>query len=304
MLKQRTLRNSIKASGIGLHSGKQVNIELHPADADTGIRFVRTDLEPQLEIHAIAKEVGFTTLSTTLGSGDHKISTIEHLLSAIAGLGIDNCLIEVDGPEMPIMDGSAGPFVFLLQAAGIADQNEKKKFIKVLKEVRVERDDAYAFIKPFDGFKVSFSIEFNHPVQRRFPAESTIDFSSTSFVKEVCRARTFGSMNEAEMLKSRNLALGASVSNAIVFGEEEILNEEGLRFNDEIVKHKTLDAIGDLYLLGGNLIGEFSGYKSGHELNNKLLRKIIEDDDAYETVEFENSENAPISYVRPPFGDV
>ena len=187
MLKQRTLRNSIKASGIGLHSGKQVNIELHPADANTGIRFVRTDLEPQLEIHASAREVGFTTLSTTLGSGEHKISTIEHLLSAIAGLGIDNCLIEVDGPEMPIMDGSAGPFVFLLQAAGIADQDEKKKFIKVLKEVRVERDDAYAFIKPFDGFKVSFSIDFNHPVQRRFPAESTIDFSSTSFVREVCR---------------------------------------------------------------------------------------------------------------------
>lgn len=301
MLKQRTLRNSIKASGIGLHSGKQVNIELHPADANTGIRFVRTDLEPHLEIHATAREVGFTTLSTTLGSGEHKISTIEHLLSAIAGLGIDNCLIEVDGPEMPIMDGSAGPFVFLLQAAGIADQDEKKKFIKVLKEVRVERDDAYAFIKPFDGFKVSFSIDFNHPVQRRFPAESTIDFSSTSFVREVCRARTFGFNKDVEMLQKNNLALGASVANAINIGEEEIINEEGLRFDDEFVKHKILDAIGDLYLLGHNLIGQYVGYKSGHALNNSLLRKISETDDAFDIIEFDNIDEAPISYVRPPF---
>ena len=233
-----------------------------------------------------------------------KISTIEHLLSAIAGLGVDNCLIKVDGPEVPIMDGSSSPFVFLIQSAGLEDQDALKKFIKVKKEVTVTRDDAYATIKPFDGFKVSFKVSFDHPVHKKLPSESIIDFSSTSFVKEVCRARTFGSMSEKELLQSRNLALGASVSNAIVFGEDEILNDEGLRFNDEIVKHKMLDAIGDLYLLGGNLIGEFSGYKSGHELNNKLLRKIIEDDDAYETVKFENSENAPISYVRPPFGDI
>ena len=225
-------------------------------------------------------------------------------MSAIAGLGVDNCLIKVNGPEVPIMDGSSSPFVFLIQSAGLEDQEALKKFIKVKKEVTVTRDDAYATIKPFDGFKVSFKVDFDHPVHKQLPSESVIDFSSTSFVKEVCRARTFGLMSEAEMLKSRNLALGASVSNAIVFGDDEILNDEGLRFNDEIVKHKTLDAIGDLYLLGGNLIGEFSGYKSGHELNNKLLRKIIEDDDAYETVEFENSENAPISYVRPPFGDI
>jgi UDP-3-O-[3-hydroxymyristoyl] N-acetylglucosamine deacetylase len=202
------------------------------------------------------------------------------------------------------MDGSSSPFVFLIQSAGLEEQDALKRFIKVKKEVTVTRDDAYATIKPFDGFKVSFKVSFDHPVHETLPSESIIDFSTTSFVKEVCRARTFGSMSEAEELKSRNLALGASVSNAIVFGEDEILNDEGLRFNDEIVKHKTLDAIGDLYLLGGNLIGEFSGYKSGHELNNKLLRKIIEDDDAYETVEFENSENAPISYVRPPFGDI
>jgi UDP-3-O-[3-hydroxymyristoyl] N-acetylglucosamine deacetylase len=303
MLKQRTLRNSIKASGIGLHSGEQVNIELMPSEPDTGIRFLRTDLQEDLEIPATAREVGFTTLSTTLGSGTNQISTIEHLLSAIAGLGIDNCLIKVDGPEMPIMDGSAGPFVFLLQAAGIAEQDVKKKFIKVLKEVKVTRDDAYAFIKPFDGFKVSFSIEFNHPVQNRYPAVSTIDFSSTSFVREVCRARTFGFNKDIESLRKQNLALGANMTNAINIGEDEILNEEGLRFDDEFVKHKILDAIGDLYLLGHNLIGEFVGYKSGHALNNELLRKISETSDAFEIVEFEDLDDAPISYARPPFED-
>ena len=303
MLKQRTLRNSIKASGIGLHSGEQVNIELMPSEPDTGIRFLRTDLQEDLEIPATAREVGFTTLSTTLGSGTNQISTIEHLLSAIAGLGIDNCLIRVDGPEMPIMDGSAGPFVFLLQAAGIAEQDVKKKFIKVLKEVKVTRDDAYAYIKPFDGFKVSFSIEFNHPVQNRYPAESTIDFSSTSFVREVCRARTFGFNKDIESLRKQNLALGANMTNAINIGEDEILNEEGLRFDDEFVKHKILDAIGDLYLLGHNLIGEFVGYKSGHALNNELLRKISETSEAFEIVEFEDLDEAPISYARPPFED-
>jgi UDP-3-O-[3-hydroxymyristoyl] N-acetylglucosamine deacetylase len=303
MLKQRTLRNSIKAVGIGLHTGKNINMELIPSDINTGINFIRTDIDKNLIIPAIAENVGDTSLSTALVKNDVKISTIEHLLSAIAGLGVDNCLIKVDGPEVPIMDGSSSPFVFLIQSAGLQDQNALKKFIKVKKEVTVTRDDAYATIKPFNGFKVSFKVSFDHPVHKQLPSESIIDFSSTSFVKEVCRARTFGSMSEKEMLQSKNLALGASVSNAIVFGEDEIINDEGLRFNDEIVKHKMLDAIGDLYLLGGNLIGEFSGYKSGHELNNKLLRKIIEDDDAYETKVFENSENAPISYVRPPFGD-
>ena len=265
MLKQRTLKNSIKAVGIGLHTGKNINMELIPSEIDTGINFIRTDIDEDLVIPAIAENVGDTSLSTALVKNGVKISTIEHLLSAIAGLGVDNCLIKVDGPEVPIMDGSSSPFVFLIQSAGLEDQDALKKFIKVKKEVTVTRDDAYATIKPFDGFKVSFKVDFDHPVHKQLPSESIIDFSSTSFVKEVCRARTFGSMNEAEMLKSRNLALGASVSNAIVFGEEEILNEEGLRFSDEIVKHKTLDAIGDLYLLGGNLIGEFSGYKSGHE---------------------------------------
>jgi UDP-3-O-[3-hydroxymyristoyl] N-acetylglucosamine deacetylase len=304
MLKQRTLKNPIKAVGIGLHTGKNITMELMPAEINTGINFIRKDVDETLLIPAIAENVGDTSLSTALIKDDVKISTIEHLLSAIAGLGVDNCLIKVDGPEVPIMDGSSSPFVFLIQSAGIEDQNALKKFIKVKKEIAVTRDDAYASIKPFNGFKVSFKVDFDHPVHKTLPSESIIDFSSTSFVKEVCRARTFGSWNEKEFLQSKNLALGASVSNAIVFGEKKILNEEGLRFNDEIVKHKMLDAIGDLYLLGGNLIGQFSGYKSGHALNNQLLRKIISDSDAYEVVEFENSENAPISYVRPPFGDI
>ena len=304
MLKQRTLRNSIKAVGVGLHTGKNINLELIPSDINSGINFIRTDVNENLVIPALAENVGETSMSTTLIKDDIKVHTIEHLLSAIAGLGVDNCLIKLDGPEVPIMDGSSSPFVFLIQSAGLKDQESLKKFIKVKKEVTVTRDDAYATIKPFDGFKVSFKVDFDHPVHKKLPSESVIDFSSTSFVKEVCRARTFGYMSDLDELKSKNLVLGASINNAIAFGDEEILNEEGLRFNDEIVKHKMLDAIGDLYLLGGNLIGEFSGYKSGHELNNKLLRKIIEDDDAYETIEFENSENAPISYVRPPFGDI
>ena len=296
MLKQRTLRNAIKATGVGLHTGIKVNMELIPAEVNSGIRFIRTDIDSDIEIPALAEYVGETSMSTTLVKGDIKVHTIEHLLSAIAGLGIDNCIIKLDGPEVPIMDGSAGPFVFLLQSAGLQEQEGMKKFIKVKKEVTSKRDDAFATIKPFDGFKVSFKVDFDHPVHKTLPSESVIDFSSTSFVKEVCRARTFGNMDEMDELKSRNLALGASVANAIAFGKNEIINEEGLRFNDEIVKHKMLDAIGDLYLLGGNLIGEFSGYKSGHALNNQLLRKIIESEEAYEIVGFENLDNAPISY--------
>ncbi len=304
MLKQRTLRNPIKAVGIGLHTGKNINMELLPSDINTGISFIRTDIDPENVISASAENVGDTTLSTALVKDDIKISTIEHLLSAIAGLGVDNCLIKVDGPEIPIMDGSSSPFVFLIQSAGIEEQNSLKKFIKVKKEISVTRGDAYAKIKPFNGFKVSYKVDFDHPVHKGLPSESIIDFSTTSFVKEVCRARTFGNANDLEELRSQNLALGASISNAIAFGDDKILNEEGLRFNDEIVKHKMLDAIGDLYLLGHNLIGEFSGFKSGHALNNQLLKKIIEQDNAYEIIEFEDSKNAPISYARPPFGDL
>ena len=303
---QATVSKPIIFEGIGLHKGLWSKLVVLPANIDSGIRFKRIDVQAGNKfIAAVLDNVVDSELCTRLANSDGvSVSTIEHLMAALTGCGINNALLEIDGPEVPIMDGSSSPFVFLIQSAGLEDQDALKKFIKVKKEVTVTRDDAYATIKPFDGFKVSFKVSFDHPVHKKLPSESIIDFSSTSFVKEVCRARTFGSMSEKELLQSRNLALGASVSNAIVFGEDEILNDEGLRFNDEIVKHKMLDAIGDLYLLGGNLIGEFSGYKSGHELNNKLLRKIIEDDDAYETVKFENSENAPISYVRPPFGDI
>ena len=303
MLKQRTLRNAIKAKGIGLHTGKTLNMELLPSEPDSGIHFIRTDIDENIKIPALVEYVGDTSLSTALMLDDIKVSTIEHLLSAIAGLGIDNCTIKVDGPEIPIMDGSSSPFVFLIQSAGLSEQDQIKKFIKVTKEITVKRGDAVATIKPFNGFKVSFKVDFDHPVHKQLPSESIIDFSSTSFVKEVCRARTFGSFSEKEMLQAKNLALGASESNAIVFGENEIMNKEGLRFNDEIVKHKMLDPIGDLYLLGHNLIGEFSGYKSGHALNNELLKKIISEE-AFEIVQFENMQNAPISYTRPPFGDV
>ena len=252
MLKQRTLRNPIKAVGIGLHTGKNINMELLPSDINTGISFIRTDIDPENVISASAENVGDTTLSTALVKDDIKISTIEHLLSAIAGLGVDNCLIKVDGPEIPIMDGSSSPFVFLIQSAGIEEQDSLKKFIKVKKEISVTRGDAYAKIKPFNGFKVSYKVDFDHPVHKGLPSESIIDFSTTSFVKEVCRARTFGNARDLEELRSQNLALGASISNAIAFGDDKILNEEGLRFNDEIVKHKMLDAIGDLYLLSNS----------------------------------------------------
>ena len=301
MLQQRTITNSIKAMGVGLHSGKKVILELLPAPADSGINFIRSDLEPNVEIPAIFEHVGDTTLSTTLYKEGSRIATIEHLLSAIAGLGVDNCIIKVNGPEIPIMDGSAGPFVFLIQSAGITQQDKIKKFIKVKKEVRVERGDSFAAIKPFDGFKVSFTIEFDDPTINKYASTSSIDFSSTSFVKEVCRARTFGSTKDLDYLQSQDLALGASVANAIAIGEDGIVNEEGLRFDDEFVKHKMLDAIGDLYLLGHNLIGQFTGYKSGHSLNNELLRKILDSEDAWEIVTFEDIATAPISYSKPPF---
>ena len=301
MLKQRTIKNPIKAVGVGLHSGQKVVLQLKPAPPNSGINFVRSDLRPVVIIPAIFEYVGDTTLSTTLFKKGTRVATIEYLLSAVAGLGLDNLIIEVDGPEIPLMDGSAGPFVFLIQSAGIKEQDAIKKFIKVKEEVKVESAGAYASIKPFDGFKVSFTIEFDDPVISKYASSSTIDFSSTSFVKEVCRARTFGLMKDLDYLQSQDLALGASLKNAIAVGEDGVLNEDGLRFDDEFVKHKMLDAIGDLYLLGHNLIGEFSGFKSGHSLNNELLRKILDSEDAWELVDFEDSSNAPISYSRAPF---
>ncbi len=272
---------------------------MRPAPADTGIVFRRVDLDPVVEISTGAENVGETTLSTTLVKDGVKVGTVEHLLSAMAGLGIDNAYVELSAPEVPIMDGSAGPFVFLLQSAGIREQDAAKKFIRIKKEVTVRDEDKVATFVPFDGFKVTFSIEFDHPVFEERNQLASIDFSSTSFVKEVARARTFGFMRDIEFLRSQNLALGGSVDNAIVVDEFRILNEDGLRYDDEFVKHKMLDAIGDLYQLGHSLIGEFVGHKSGHALNNALLRELLKQEDAWELVTFEDADTAPISYVKP-----
>ncbi|HIK75471.1 MAG: UDP-3-O-acyl-N-acetylglucosamine deacetylase [Alloalcanivorax venustensis] len=299
MIRQRTLKNVIRATGVGLHTGEKVYLTVRPAPVNAGIVFRRVDLDPVVEIPAGADKVGETTLSTTLVQDGVKVGTVEHLLSAMAGLGIDNAYVELSAPEVPIMDGSAGPFVFLLQSAGIKEQDAAKKFIRIKKEVTVREDDKVATFKPFDGFKVTFSIEFDHPVFEERNQVASIDFSSTSFVKEVARARTFGFMRDIEFLRSQNLALGGSVDNAIVVDEYRILNEDGLRYDDEFVKHKMLDAIGDLYQLGHSLIGEFVGHKSGHALNNALLRELLKQEDAWELVTFEDAENAPISYVKP-----
>ena len=300
MIRQRTLRNAIKATGGGLHTGEKVYITLAPAPVDTGIVFRRVDLDPIVEIPACAANVGDTTLSTTLVHGGSRVSTVEHLLSAMAGLGIDNAFVDVSASEVPIMDGSAGPFVFLIQSAGIEEQNAAKKFIRIKRPVTVEHGDKRASFLPFNGFKVSFTIDFDHPVFRDRTAHAEVDFSSTSFVKEVSRARTFGFMHEIEYLRSQGLARGGSVDNAIVVDEYRILNQDGLRYDDEFVKHKVLDAIGDLYLLGYSLIGEFRAHKSGHALNNASLRALIADSDAWEMVTFDDPEDAPISYVTAP----
>ena len=300
MIRQRTLRNSIKATGIGLHTGKKVYLTLNPAPVNTGIVFRRVDLDPVVVIPARSENVGDTMLSTSLVAGDVRVSTVEHLLSAMAGLGIDNAFVDVSAPEVPIMDGSAGPFVFLIQSAGIEEQNAAKKFIRIKRQVTVEDGDKVASFLPFDGFKVSFTIDFDHPVFNDRTAHAELDFSSTSFVKEVSRARTFGFMHEIEYLRSKGLAQGGSVDNAIVVDEYRILNQDGLRYDDEFVKHKVLDAIGDLYLLGYSLIGEFRAYKSGHSLNNASLRALLSQPDAWEMVTFEDGAQAPISFVTNP----
>lgn len=299
MIRQRTLKNTIRATGVGLHSGEKVYLTLKPAPVDSGIVFRRVDLDPVVDIPARAENVGETTMSTTLVNGDAKVDTVEHLLSAMAGLGIDNAVVELSAPEVPIMDGSAGPFVFLIQSAGIEEQDAPKQFIRIKREVSVEEDGKKATFVPFEGFKVSFAIDFDHPVFRGRSQFATVDFSSTSFVKEVSRARTFGFMRDIEYLRSQNLALGGSVDNAIVVDEYRVLNEDGLRYEDEFVKHKILDAIGDLYLLGKSLVGEFRGEKSGHALNNKLLRSLLANQDAWDIVTFEDSGTAPISFMRP-----
>ena len=298
MIRQRTLKNSIKATGVGLHTGEKIVLTLRPAPVDAGIVFRRVDLDQPVEIPARPENVSDTRLSTTLEVDGVRVSTVEHLLSALAGLGIDNLYVDLTSPEVPIMDGSAGPFVFLLQSAGIHEQEAPKRFIRIKRSVLVEDGDKWARFDPFDGFKVGFTIDFDHPVFKQSGQKAELDFSTTSFVKEVSRARTFGFMRDIELLRDRQLALGGSLDNAVVLDDFRVLNEDGLRYEDEFVKHKILDAIGDLYLLGHSLIGAFSGHKSGHALNNKLLRTLMADQEAWEEVTFQDERESPISYSQ------
>ena len=298
MIHQRTLKNVIRATGVGLHTGEKVYLSLRPAPVDTGIVFRRIDLPEPIEILACPENVSDTRLSTSLEANGARVSTVEHLMSALAGLGIDNAYIELTASEVPIMDGSAGPFVFLVQSAGIADQSAPKRFIRIKKPVRVEQDDKWAQFEPFDGFKVSFAIDFDHPIFQNSTQNATVDFSTTSFVREVSRARTFGFMGDLEALQAAGLARGGGFDNAIVLDNYRVLNDDGLRYEDEFVKHKVLDAIGDLYLLGHPLIGAFSAHKSGHSLNNRLLRQLVTERDAWELITFDEIEQAPIAFIR------
>lgn len=300
MIQQRTLKNVIRATGVGLHTGEKVYLTLRPAPVNTGVVFRRIDLDPVIEIPARAEHVGDTRLSTTIEAEGAQISTVEHLMSALAGLGIDNVYIDLTASEVPIMDGSAAPFVFLIQSAGIQSQTSPKRFIRITRPVEVKEDGKWVRFQPYDGFKVSFTIDFNHPIFSHSVQSATVDFSSTSFVKEVSRARTFGFMQDVETLREVGLALGGGLDNAIVMDDYHILNDDGLRYNDEFVKHKILDAIGDLYLLGAPLIGEFSAYKSGHSLNNQLLRSLASQPDAWEEIDSDETTDLPISFDRPP----
>jgi UDP-3-O-[3-hydroxymyristoyl] N-acetylglucosamine deacetylase len=300
MIRQRTLKNVVRATGVGLHTGEKIELTLRPAPANTGIVFCRVDLEPPVQIRASVENVGETRLSTTLVMGAVRISTVEHLLSAMAGMGIDNAYVDLSAPEVPIMDGSAGPFVFLIQCAGIEEQQASKGFIRIRRPVEVRDGDKRARFEPFNGFKVGFTIEFDHPVFKSNSRHSEIDFSATSFVKEVSRARTFGFLSEIEQLRERELALGGSIDNAVVLDDYRVLNEDGLRYRDEFVKHKILDVIGDLYLLGSGMIGAFNGYKSGHALNNRLLRTLMEDESAWERVTCDDvGTPPPFAFIRP-----
>jgi len=298
MIKQRTLKNVIRATGVGLHTGEKVYLTLRPAPSDTGIIFRRIDLPEPVEIRACPENVSDTRLSTTLEYNGARVSTVEHLMSAFAGLGIDNAFVDLTAAEVPIMDGSAGPFVFLVQSAGIAEQSAPKRFMRIKKKIHLEEGDKWACFEPFEGFKVSFAIEFNHPTFRNSTQNASVDFSTTSFVREVSRARTFGFMGDLEALRAAGLARGGGLDNAIVLDEYRILNDDGLRYEDEFVKHKVLDAIGDLYLLGHPLIGAFSAHKSGHSLNNRLLRELVMNQEAWELITYNENDEAPIAFVR------
>jgi len=298
MIKQRTLKTSVSTVGVGLHKGEKVQVTLRPAPVNTGIVFRRVDLDPVVDIKATPDAVGETTLCTCLVNEQQvKISTVEHLLSALAGLGIDNLIIDVDAPEIPIMDGSALPFVYLIQSVGVESQNAPKRFIRIKKAIRVEEGDKWAELLPYDGFRVNFAIEFDHPVIATTCQTMSMDFSSCSFIKEISRARTFGFMKDIEFLRSHDLALGGSLENAIVLDEYRMLNKNELRYDDEFVKHKILDAIGDLYMGSASILGELNAFKSGHGLNNLLLRAVFKQQDAWEWVTFEESNTpAPIEY--------
>jgi len=300
MIRQRTIKQSVAVTGIGLHKGDKVTMTLRPAPANTGIIFRRIDLEPYVDIPADAGLVGDTMLCTCLSNEEgHTISTVEHLSSALAGLGIDNIIVEVNSNELPIMDGSASPFIFLLQSAGIEELNTSKKFIRINKPVRVEEGDKWAEFHPFDGFRIDFQIDFNHPVIRQSKQHMVLDFSSDSYIDKVSRARTFGFLNDLEYMHSNNLALGGSMDNAVALDEFRVLNQEGLRYQDEFVKHKILDAVGDLYLAGHSIIGELKAYKSGHGLNNKLLNQLLAQQECWEFVSFDEKEDSPIHFGLP-----
>ncbi|MBZ0104698.1 MAG: UDP-3-O-acyl-N-acetylglucosamine deacetylase [Sulfuricella denitrificans] len=293
MIKQRTLKNIIRATGIGLHTGEKVYLTLRPAAPNTGIVFRRVDLPQPVEIQARPESVGDTRLSSSLEQNGAKVSTVEHLMAALAGLGIDNIYIDLSAAEVPIMDGSASPFVFLLQSAGIEEQNAAKKYIRIKKTVEVHDGDKWVRFEPHNGFRVNFTIDFDHPVFETSGQSITLDLAQASFVKEISRARTFGFMQDVETLRTHGLALGGSMDNAIVMDEYRVLNSDGLRYEDEFVKHKVLDAIGDLYILGHPLIGSFTAFKSGHALNNRLLRTLLADAEAWEFVSFDRAEQAP-----------
>jgi len=299
MIRQRTLKNVIRATGVGLHTGEKVFLTLKPAPVDSGIVFVRSDLDPKLAIPATLEHVGDTTLATTLVRERVRISTIEHLMAAFSGLGIDNALVEVSAAELPVMDGSAAPFVFLIQSAGICEQSAVKKFFRIRRAVSYQEGDIRISIEPYDGFRVEYTLQYDHPVFHNHSKTSCVDFSTTTFVREVSRARTFGFMADFEELRSLDLAQGASLDNAVVVDDFRILNAGGLRLEDEFVKHKILDAFGDLYLLGHTMIGRFAGFKSGHSSNNALLKQLLADESAWEIVSFEDPHPAPVTFGQP-----
>ena len=293
MIKQRTLKTQVKTTGVGLHSGVKVEMTLRPAAAGTGILFRRVDLDPPVDIPVDPAKVTDTRLCSALTVGEAKVATVEHLMSALAGLGIDNIVIDLTGPEVPILDGSAAPFVFLLQSAGIEELNAPKQFVRILEPVEIREGDKWVRLSPHDGFRIDFTIDFDHPVFEQSGQVVSVDFDRTSYIREVARARTFGFMHEVEMLRNNNLALGGSLDNAIVMDEYRVLNADGLRYEDEFVKHKVLDAIGDFYMIGKPIIGRLEAHKSGHALNNQLLRTLMENQSAWELVTFENEKDAP-----------